>query len=259
MLRLFFLNRKEKVQLTLGLDYNRRLHGGSSSEEIRTIHKDRVSHIRSSVDSRRGRIYTGIRGNLQIDVSPRDIFTQSGRYGSGTSKKSSSENYSEWSNLDPVEDLYLSKNNRERSHLFSSLDFSYVHHFNKNGHELIAQLLLHQHKGDEETLHGLLKPGGSGISGRRTIEQVTSRDVRSKIDYILPFSEKREFKAGYQSHFDLSEDNTELQDYDLQTGQYISLTQDAHSTRYNRNTHALYAIYLSKFRKLGYQTTFGKI
>ncbi|MBN2365958.1 MAG: TonB-dependent receptor [Calditrichaeota bacterium] len=237
----------------LGVDYNNRTYTGSSLEENITTRNGISSYIYSEGNSTRGRISMGLRGNLDIRLSPKDNLSFSGRYGDRTSQRDSELDYTQWADNNPTRLSYFSITERERSGEFYQINSSFIHRFAGKGHQLYAEATYENDHSDEKTINELISNEGLITNGQRFIESGPGSEARIKLDYTNPFSEKNKFEAGWQSEFDKSEENTDYQEYDESAGAYISLPKYSNSTVYKRNVHATYALYSGEWKKFGYQ------
>jgi outer membrane receptor protein involved in Fe transport len=242
-----------KYHAIFGADYNRRFLNGEGLEENVTSQDGNTSYIYSQGNSQRGRISKGVRGELELKLSPRDILNFGGRYGDRSSRRNSESDYDQWSEPDEQHSLYTSATDRERSGAYYALHSSYLHRFAGKGHEASAELYFRYRDGDEITTNELLTDEGIITSGQQTSEAGPSRDLRAKIDYTHPFSQENKFEAGYQGELDRSDDNTGLYEFDPEKGEYALQPQYSNSTRYFENVQALYALYSGKWNRLGYQ------
>jgi outer membrane receptor protein involved in Fe transport len=240
-------------QASFGVDYHRRLFTGNDREENRTSRAGLTSLIQSTGESRRQDISLGLRSEIKIDLSRRDLLSFSGRYGKRDSERGATLNYA--ARTEPVteSESYLSASNRDRKRNFFTLTSSYQHRFAPKGHELSAEIFFSKRNGDEATTYNLLTDGAAIFSGQRTTEAGPSDELRLKLDYSLALGEKGKFEAGYQSEMEDSEDHTGLYEYELARNDYMLLPQFSNVTRYDENVHALYAIFAGEWRRLGVQ------
>ncbi len=250
----FLLNQKnDKYSLTLGVDYSKRSYPGSAVQRSQTTRGDKTSYVNSNGDSDRGRTGFGLRGSADYNLTESDILSFSGRYGTRDGRRNSTENYREWTSLDPTRNIYTSENHRERSGEFYGLNLSYLHRFQRKGHELTGDLQFSHHQGDEKTTNELLNQLSQITDGRTSTEDGPGRDLRAKVDYVLPLGGKSKFESGYQSEFDRSEDNNRLYEYQPETDKYQFMDRYSHNSIYERDIHSLYAIYSGMWNKFGYQ------
>lgn len=245
--------KNHSYQATLGLDYNQRLFSGDDREQNETRREGSVSFFESAGVSRRKNIALGLRGEFKLKLSRKDFLSAGGRYGNRDSRREEDLNYAEWSGAESARQHYTSNNDRLRTRDFFALNLSYQHHFAPKGHELSAELFFSSRQGDETTTNGLLTSEAMQVSGRRSTEGGPSREVRTKLDYTLALGKKAKFEAGFHSEIERDEENTGLAEYDAVAGDYLALPQFSNRTRYDEDTHAIYAIYANELGKLGFQ------
>jgi outer membrane receptor protein involved in Fe transport len=240
-------------QANFGIDYNRRLFTGADREENRTSRAGLTSFIQSNGDSRRQDISLGLRSEIKIDLSRRDMLSFSVRYGNRNSVRGALLNYAERTEPATETEFYLSAADRDRKRNFFALASSYQHRFAPKGHELSAELFFRKRDGDETTTYNLLTNNAAMISGQRTTEAGPSDELRLKLDYSLTLGEKGKFETGYQSEMENSEDRTGLYEYESARSDYVLMPQFSNVTRYDENVHALYAIFAGEWKRLGVQ------
>ena len=250
---LLFQNKREKVSYLIGLDYNRNTFDGSAREESSTRHQDIESYINMSGDRNRGRRSSGLRGNVEWNAGDSDILTVDGRYGGGEWGGDSNRDYKQWTDADIEPNYYLSFDESERSGSRFGLNLSWLHRFSRKDHEITGQVHYGRHDGDELTFNELRNANLEITDGMRSFERGPSSDLRIKVDYTLPFNDQRKFEAGYQSEIDKSTEDTGAEEFDPSVGRYVELANYAHTTVYDRATHALYTIYSHSLGNLGVQ------
>jgi len=242
----------EKIHATVGLDYSRRRFSGSSLEELRTTQNGETSFVFSDGGSLWGRRSLGLRGELQLLLSSKDVLTFGGRYGDRKGERDADLNYDEWSMAEENHLLYTSVSDRERSGNFFAANVNYQRLFNTKGHELYTEFYFDYGNSDEETINELID-NGQIIDGQRSTESGPGKEFRAKVDYAYPFGDEQKLEAGYQSELDRSEENNGVYEYDTVLQDYVFLADFSHSADYNRNIHSVYAIYAGEWRNFGYQ------
>jgi len=242
-----------RYHATLGIDNSKHFFSGDEREENQTTFSGATSSINSSGESRRGKDVLGLRAELLLRLSPKNLLSFGGRYRDRNRKNNSDLNYNERSTLAAQPLRYTSTAHRERSGDSYELNLSYQHLFNKNGHELSGDFSFEQSDSFEETTNELLSETQALVSGKRTTESGPDKEFQAKLDYTLPISDDHKFEAGYQSELDHSDENTGLQEYDPALQAYVVRPQFSNSTNYQNDEHALYAIYAGTWKKLRFQ------
>lgn len=246
-------HKASQYRATLGFDKSRKLYSGDNREKNQTTYEGSTSFINSEGDSRRGRNSLGLRGELQLKLSSGNLLSLGGRYGDRVRERIGDLNYDEWSAPEEQRLRYTGRTDRDRSGNFYELNMSYQHLFNKNGHELSSEFSFEQSDSYEETSSEHLTEGQAIISGQRSTESGPDKEFQAKLEYVLPFSDKHKFEAGCQSKLDHSIENTGLDEYDPDLGEYVFRSQFSNSIRYNRDEYALYALYAGAWNHLGFQ------
>lgn len=250
----FLLNyRNPKFNAYFGADFNNRRYPGSSIAESWTSHRDTTSFINSDGDSRRKRISHGLRGGIDLFLTPKDNLGFGFRYGGRGMDGTTELNYNEWTEPGNQNTLYMSTNKWEHGGYFYSMNMDYLHRFAKKGHELSGRANLSKRDGDEESMNELRTMDDVLTSGKRSTEDGPSTRLRFKLDYTLPLRKNDRFEAGYQSRISRSEDISTFSDYIPDSKQYELQPDFSHTTEYNRDIHSLYTIYSGELGRLGYQ------
>lgn len=246
-------HREESFRALLGLDFNRRFYDGNEREERMTAKDDIASYIDSEGSSSRGRVSTGVRASLDLNLSPNDNLSFSARGGQGSFQHNSRTQFDTWSETLPERSRYISQETGERSGLYLSLNSSFRHQFPQKGHEWEGQIHYRYRDGDDETINKLTTLDRNTISGRKSTESGPASSLRLKFDYSRPLGQESRFEAGYQSDFRRSEEASGLLDFVPQRNTYVPLPEYEHTTHYHRNTHAVYTLYRGTIKGLGLQ------
>lgn len=235
-----------------GIDHNNRFFGGKEREVNSTAYQGTISHTRTDGDSRRGRIFWGLRGALEFTVSPRDFLTIGIRHGQRENAQSSALHHDQWS--EPAMQHTLSTNtvHRSRKGWFNALTMNFLRKFNADGHEINANLQLGWDRSDEYT-GSELHVGPDILSGRKTTEKGPEREFEGKIEYVLPLRQGQRFEAGYQGEAEYSSEATGLLEYDTVGGTYTQLPQFTKDVSYETNEHAVYSLYAGEIGAFGFQ------
>lgn len=234
------------------IDHNNRFFGGAEREENSTAYQGTLSHTTTQGDSRRGRIFWGLRGALEFTLSPLDFLTIGVRHGQRENIQSSILHHDQWS--EPALQHILSTNtvHRSRKGSFNSLMVNYLRKFNADGHEINADLQLGWDRSDEYT-GSELHAGPNVLSGKKTTEAGPEKEFEGKIEYVLPVRKGHRFEAGYQGEAEYSSEATGLLEYDTVGGAYTQLPQFTRDVSYETNEHAVYSLYTGEIGSLGFQ------
>jgi outer membrane cobalamin receptor len=238
--------------LNFGMDYNRRFSPGTSSEEKRFITDNSTSYLNSTGDMEWERISFGIRGGIEFLLGEMDYINIAGRYGKREGPRNSILDYTQWSQTDPQKLFYESNNLDQRSGNHNSFNFTYLHKFNAQGHEIKSELDLGYDDGNESNITQQFSDG-SQTSGKKTTEVGPSKEIEGKLEYTLPLSETSKFEAGYQGQAEITNDRNELYEYNPQTQVYEFQSLYSNSINYKNSDHAFYSIYADNYFGIGLQ------
>jgi outer membrane cobalamin receptor len=249
-----FNYRKNAMNLYLGADYNKRVNPGISEYEritIDTATRDTTTTIAEG-DFESIRLSWQVRGGIEIDAGSNDYFNIGFRYGHRERTGTTTRNYDEWIQPGDIHNPYISNENEERGGNFYSATLDYRHTFKKQGHNLTTQFIYDHRESNEMSLNWLYTDIDT-TSAQKTTEEGPAERFRIKLDYTLPIGENDKFEAGYQSRISNSEDETNLFDYDIDTKEFVLIPEYSNTTKYNRNIHAIYAMYAGEVKSFGYQ------
>ncbi|MBL1213467.1 MAG: TonB-dependent receptor [Ignavibacteriae bacterium] len=248
-----FNYRNSKFSVNLGGDYNNRTYPGSSLEERKTFINDTTIFTNSSGSNDRDRLRWGLKGGIDYNLTPNDLFSFSIQYGSRSYRNLSNISFAEFTDPVSLSNYYLSRNDRDRGGTYYAGSFDYDRKFNNDGHLLKAQIYFSERDFSEESINELVDNNDITTSGRKLTEDGPSESKQFKVDYELPFNETNKFEAGGQLRFNKREDNNNLYDYLPAEGLFILQPQFSSDVNYDRNIHALYGIYSGEINGLGYQ------
>ncbi len=247
-----FEYKTNSVNYNFGLNYNRRIFPGTRRQENIYILPSGSNYLNSAGTMEWGRTSYGIRGGIDFNLSENDLVSFGSRYGNGEHQSNSSLSYIQWAENSPGIDTYRSLINSNRKGQYFALNSNYQHKFEKEGHELSAELFYGRHSGDENSITNRID---SGIitDGTKTTESGPENEYRGKLDYILPIGEKNKLEAGYQGEAELSTDINGLYSYDSAAGNFIFEPLFSNTNKYNRTEQAVYSIYSDEWGDFGIQ------
>ncbi len=245
--------RRENVNTYLGMDYNRRESPGTVESERRTYRDTVASFVNSGGDSRwEWTMYSGKAG-VEIGLTPRDLLSLEARGGGRSWGRNKDEDFDAWTEPGAEHNRYRSHSESERTGDFYQGSMDYQHRFDDDGHEVLGKVVAVRYDGDEESATELLDTYKAITSGRRSVEDGPSTRLRFDLDYTLPLNGEKRFEAGYQSRFDRSENASKFYEYDTLSVRYEFRPEFSHTTEYERDIHAIYALYAGALGRLGYQ------
>lgn len=250
----FLLNYKRgNVNASFGADYSIRNFPGSSKQENWTDYQGVRTYVNSDGSRSRNREAYGIRGILEIDLTPKDNLGLGFRYGGRDMKHDSELDYSQWTYPATDSSEYLSVGKSNRSGYFYAGNLDYRHNFPKKGHVFTASIHGSYRKMEEESTNELREPNGTLINGQLSTEDGPGDRLQYKLEYIYPFSETNKFEAGAQGRTGYSEDITSLSQYDTSSNTYILEPEYNNKIGYTRDIYSVYTLYSGETGKIGYQ------
>lgn len=244
--------KNEDITVQLGADYNKRSHTGDGRENRISTYQGNTSYINGDGDMRRGRDNYGLKGNINFNLSDRDVLGFGGRLGHREMNGSTSLNRVEYSLLQPVPVLSFNRNNEERSGDFFSLNMNFQHKFETKGHELTADASYEYDDGNE-TSSNLLLTGGAVTEGKKTTESGPSKEFDVRLDYSLPVGAEGKFEAGLQGNTDIADEFAGMYEFDTALGQYAFRDQFSYDTKSTQSAYSLYSTYSDNIKNFGFQ------
>jgi outer membrane receptor protein involved in Fe transport len=249
----FLFNYQDGFKANFGLDYNQRYFPGDQTTSNIYYLENNTSTINSLGDISRRRKTFEARAGIEFNLSSSDILNFGFRGGSREGGFNSNRTYTQFSTQDPTEFVYSGNNDRTREGTYYSINTNYTRNFSLPGHLLLAELLFSQQSSDEFTNTAEFNGGGSQISGRKTTEDGPSKNFRGKLDYTLPLSDVSKFEAGYEGRVELSDENNELYEYDIESNEYLIQPEFNNLTKYFENQQSLYSMYSDQLWLINYQ------
>lgn len=226
-----------------GIDYNHQVFPGSNIQQKQFIIGDNTSFLNSNGNMKWGRTSFNVRGSLTFSLSELDNLSFGGRYGSREHIRNSSFNFSEWSDMDPSQLLYLSNSNQTRSGGFYAFNLNYQHKFNGNDDNVLSGELFLSHDNSNESTNSLDLQNAFQLDGKNAIEIGPDTHIRGKADYTLRFVDSSTFSAGTQFSSRLSKDVNQLYQFDTSSSNYLFEPEFSNTTNYVQSELALYSIY----------------
>ncbi len=250
----FLINwRKERVNIFFGADFNNRNMEGEWDSENRTTIDDTTSYILSDGDFERGRISYSFRGGLDWTLNPRNTINFEVRTGYRERKSDNLTDYREYTNPATESFNYLSEETSSRGGWYYNYSLGYTHKFLKKGHQLYTLLNYRMNDSEEESINELFDISGILTSGQKSYESGPSNDYRVQMDYTLPLRENDKLEAGYIMRIDISDELSELEEYNTLTQTYDYQTDFRHDVDHYSEIHAMYTTYSGEIGSFGYQ------
>jgi outer membrane receptor protein involved in Fe transport len=249
------INYQDGFKANVGLDYNQRYFPGDQTQSNIYYLENGTSTINSSGEIERGRTSFEGRAGIEFSLSDNDNLGFGLRGGKRKGGFNDSQDFTQFSSIDPIEFNYTGKSERSREGTYYSINSNYTRTFSKSGHQLLAELLFSKQTSDELTTTSEFDDV-SQISGKKTTENGPSTDFRGKIDYTLPLSDASKFEAGYQGEIELSDESNDLYEFNTSTNEYEIQSEFSNLAKYDENQQSLYAMYSDILWVLNYQLGF---
>ncbi|MBI5475185.1 MAG: TonB-dependent receptor [Ignavibacteriales bacterium] len=246
-----FQYKTESYTAILGADYNKRNFPGTTNSENRFIGTN-TSYLNSNGSSQSQRKGSGVRGSIEFNLTENAFLNLGGRFGKRDGLQNSLLNYSEWTSVNPLQQLYTSSGSFNRGGTNAEANLSYTQRFNKEGHEIKGDFTFGYDDDKESSITNKIISGVS-VDGDRIDNSGPSREFEGKADYTLPFSTDSKFEAGYEGQAELSEENNNIFQFNDITKNFDPQQQFNYSVKYRNSDHSLYSIYSDKFYDIGIQ------
>ncbi len=244
------LNRK-KWNYFLGADFNQRYFPGYTEGERITIDND-TFYTRYRGDNSSDRFFWNIRGGAAFNPTSKDNLSIEFNYGFREQSRKSALDYQEGIFSNDTINSYRSINEHHFDMDFYSVNLNYTHTFKKK-HTLWAQFSTRNRDIREYSVNFLVNPDGYITSGQRNTEDGPANVLQTDLQYSHPIGLKGKFETGYQSRIGKSTDDTKLFAYDTAQQDYVYVEEYSNYTEYDRDIHALYALFGDEKGRWGYQ------
>ncbi|MCF7885754.1 MAG: TonB-dependent receptor [Candidatus Marinimicrobia bacterium] len=251
--------RKEKFNATLDMSYESEPHPGSGERWNTTMAGDTITKIHSYGEREEDEIDYNISGTIKYLPDTNNTFSLDISTGYRSDKDSSRGTFQRTTIIESGNSLdTLHSNNYKdiedgtRSGRFNSVNLSYTHDYEKEGHKLEGYLDFSTRDGDSKEIQKQIDNGVVNY-GEKNIEGGPSKGLELKIDYTLPFSQEKELEAGLQSRIRDATETNERYIYNYGSNQFNSQPKVKREMNYTRNIHGIYATYSSKYSGFGYQ------
>lgn len=245
--------RKERVNFFVGGDYNNRNMEGSRDSENWTRANDTTSYVNSEGDFERGGKSYSARAGIDLTLNPRNSISLEGQVGYRERISSNFTDYNEFTDPVTTNNFYKSIEDSESGGMYYSLNLNYTKNFLKKGHQIYTLINYRHRENDETSLNELKDLLGNIRSGQESKESGPSNAYKLQIDYTLPLSDNSKFEAGYSADIDLSDDKTEMYQYNTNTGIYDYMSEFMHDVSHDSRIQTLYSMYSGEIGSFGYQ------
>ena len=265
-----FNYRTKKVNFYVGAEYtNKTNFGNGSSTRASQIMEDTVHLLLSKSNMNRSHKSYSVKGGVDYYLNKKNTISFGGKYGYfGYFRNKYTSNTSNYSlgNFDNYKDTSFNENYFNTESLFgvqgmmysSNLDFK--HEFSKKGHEIIASFVISNRTGGigntniEQITDETFNPLSSNTfpAKSKSFQDRSRTRYTYKIDYSYPINNKSKFEAGYQSRI-LGAGGTYIyENFDNNTGDWITDDVLSNDLYFSRKVHSLYTSYSGEFKGIQY-------
>jgi len=245
--------RTDKYTATFSADYNRRIYDGEQIQRRRTTYGGTTAFTNSTGTSSWGRLSSGVRAALDYNLTPNDIIGVRGRIGQWGFLSDQRQIYREWTSAAPSPDTYTSITDRSLESIYYALNMDYQKKFQREGHELLAELQYRYRDGEEQTTDELRAVVNQITEGRRTTETGPEGEVEMELEYTLPFSETNKFEAGLESELEQADEFTDYSIYNTEQNAYVYQPKYSNDISHAQREASVYSLYSGELASLGYQ------
>ena len=249
--------RKNKLNYFLSGNYNIRRFGisGYSNREIYNLDTTFYQIADSKGDFNRDR--KSVKAGVEYTIDSKNSLSLSGSLNDFSFGRSSDSKSHYYHVPASAEDMYFLQDNLFNINRKSfELASDYLLKLNDNGHQLAASITWQDERSnelnslDQDTVGSNYLPIGLTPYHERTKEKDTETELRAKLDYSLPISEKSKFDAGYQADFESSSGDSRFSRTVLNPNEYIEVDSLHDNIDFSNAIHALYATYSNGLGKI---------
>jgi outer membrane cobalamin receptor len=250
----FLINKRQKsVNFYLGADYNNRVFKAENEGERLSLSNNKLDTMLLNSDGTSKRAFTmwSARTGIEVDIDEKNSATLGFRLGSRDMTNRANNDFTQYTSYNNLTDNYLSKESWNRSGMFYSITGTFLHQFDKKGHDIRAQVDMSSRGGEESSQEDLYRD--VLVQSRRNNENGPAKRLELKLDYTHPFSETNKMELGYQGRLEQEDDETAMDTLNTANGNWINESAYNNKSEGDQNIQALYATYSGMMGKLGYQ------
>ncbi|MFO7639497.1 MAG: TonB-dependent receptor, partial [bacterium] len=248
------------LTLQAGADYSRRASPGTRETERSTTRNDTTAWVASSGSSLWDGRFWGARGGLDLQWTPQDRTSLSGRWGGRDMTSTQLADFRTWfeGGADTVRYTNDESSSRRPGFISFSLDHRHIFGEPVSGrstrpeHELTARVGWWRRHRDGETVT-LLFEADTAVSGQRSFTTGPADRWNLNLDYALPLREADKLEAGYQGRFERAEENNLVEEYLPATGSWRYQERFSRDAGAVNDIHSLYSTYAGEWQAFGYK------
>ncbi len=253
----FLLNlRKNKINYIFGGNYNVRTFHNTGYSEKNIFNGDTTFYQITDSKGAFHRNGSELKGGLEYSIDSKNSLSLMASLDNATFGRSSDSKTQQYYIPEKVESLYLLQNNDFNiSRKSYELALDYLLKLNDKGHQLAATVTYSDENSDEnnnltqDTTDNMWQKIEGNTYHENTTEKSNETELRAKVDYTLPISEKSRFEAGYQADYQTSSDNYRFF-YGNFPNEKIERLDLYNDKDFSNIIHALYSTYSNGLGKL---------
>lgn len=250
--------RKNNFNYTLGAEYNKRSFQGEGNF-YKEIIGDSTFYQEQSGEREFRRNRNGIRGGIEYSIDSKKSISISGEVDEGNfGRPQTSRNHFYYNT--GYDTYFISRNDDGVKRFSYELKSDYIQKFDDNGHQIIASFQYSDQNSDdieerkEDNYADITYSDIIKTYWEKTTVEEKETDIRGKIDYTWPISEKSRFEAGYQYRLESSSS-----DYIIDTARTVVLgIEPVYKTKPNSHNektfhdeiHSIYSTYSTSLGKI---------
>jgi outer membrane receptor protein involved in Fe transport len=257
--------RTNKLNVFLGADWNDSQNPGSMKINKQTYNLDTIrNHMDTTYqNTNANNVFTrkgyGVKGGIDLKITDNNSLSVNAAYGNREFDRRSDTRYHRYLLNVPAayDSTYLQTTQGKGSRTYYNVNADYRHTFDDKGHELSASIYYANGKNDnindlwlQSTDADYQNPAASYII-TRTASNSAQGDLRSKADYVHPFSEKSKLELGYQGRY-----TTTLDTFYTQIGHadgVYGIQLDQEVIHFLDNVQAFYGTYSNSLEFIDFQ------
>ncbi|MDB4303230.1 TonB-dependent receptor [Desulfosarcina sp.] len=242
-----------------GIEWNDRRYPSSGNESRESIINDTLYYRNAETEMAWLRNGLTFKGGMDYSIDKNQTFSIGGEYGDGGFGMDSYKKIHEYSDPSTINDYYISDNVFSWSRDFYSLNANYKRTFEQTGHELNFFGFFSERNGSQKqdqqdiTTDSNWNPINQYPSLIRSIEEGPSKQFRIEVDYTKPVFANGKLETGYQYRRNSEKEDYFLENYDYDKSEWIEDDRYTKYSLFERNIHAVYAVFGNKFKGFDYQ------
>ncbi|MFH1051824.1 MAG: outer membrane beta-barrel family protein [bacterium] len=253
-----FNYRTDKYNLFIGLDGNSRQYHPKSDFMRNTYSGDTTFYVNTVMD--RLMIPSGwsLKSGLDYFVNDLNTIAISFNYGYYGFGRYFPSEFRAWTSADNT-NLYQSNNDDfDIDGYYFSSNINYQKKFEEKGHEINTNLFLAGWNGGIDQYSKLFDTdeyflNKSLVDMHKAMFNNDKINIRAKVDYVLPFSAKSKFEAGYQGDILQTKNLYKYLDFDKANQVWENNMNYSNDYNFTQNTQAVYSSFSDELLNIQYQ------